>query len=158
MCWIHSNEYVITSIITCGVKLLIHSQNSKMQSSKCGNEWVISFNIVLSMWLLIHAKIKVKHKLVRGVPSAWSRSVPCGLLVTSPRNLRRCVAVWAGCGSMRLCCSGLRPLKSTSRSTLTFSHFDWTARTVYFSLTHTFFNSKSEVLTQNTFFVCFIRN
>ena len=45
---------VITSIIACGMKSIIHSQTSTMQPLKFGNVWVISTNKVLCVWLLVH--------------------------------------------------------------------------------------------------------
>ena len=49
----------MTSIMKCGMKLLIHSKTSKVQPLKFGNELVISSHILKAMWLLIHAGIEV---------------------------------------------------------------------------------------------------
>ena len=45
-------------IIKCQNKLLIHSQTLTMQPLKFGNAYVISSQILLAMWLLIHTGIK----------------------------------------------------------------------------------------------------
>ena len=55
-----------TSIIKCGVKLLIHSQTSTVQPMNLRNGLVISFHTVLSKWALIHAGIKVNLCYQRG--------------------------------------------------------------------------------------------
>ena len=60
---------MITSIIKCGMKLLIHSQNSTVQQLKFGNGSVISSHTLLSMWLSIRAGIKdAPCVLVKGAP------------------------------------------------------------------------------------------
>ena len=64
-CLKSQHGWLFTSIIKCGMKLLIHSQIS-MQPLKFGNGWVISFHTLLSMWLLIHAGIKVDACLWKG--------------------------------------------------------------------------------------------
>ena len=53
------HEYIIPSIIECGMKLLIHSQTSTVKPLKFGNGYVISSHILLGMWLIIHNGIKV---------------------------------------------------------------------------------------------------
>ena len=42
------------------MKLLIHSQTSTVPPLKFGNEYVISYHILLGMWLLVNAVIKVQ--------------------------------------------------------------------------------------------------
>ena len=67
--WINfkpSMDKVITSIIKCGIKLLIHSQTSTVQPLKFGNGKVISSHTLLCMWLLIHAGIKVNPRWWKG--------------------------------------------------------------------------------------------
>ena len=55
--WI--NTFVITSIITCGMKSLIYYQTSTVVSLKFGNGYVIPLPILLWMLLFIRAGIKV---------------------------------------------------------------------------------------------------
>ena len=42
------------------MKLLIHSQTSTVQPLKFGNEQEIASNILLGVWLVIHAEIYVQ--------------------------------------------------------------------------------------------------
>ena len=55
--WLHESTLipVITSIIKCGMKLLIHSQTSTLLPLKFRNGRIISSYSLLYMWLLIHA-------------------------------------------------------------------------------------------------------
>ena len=56
--WINFNlsmDKLITSIIMCGMKLLIHSQTSTVPPLRFGNGYVISSGTLQAIWLLIHA-------------------------------------------------------------------------------------------------------
>ena len=66
---------VITSIIKCGVKLLIHSRTSTVASNKFENWWVIPSPTLLSMWLLIHAGLELIHVSKRGFKNIWNDGV-----------------------------------------------------------------------------------
>ena len=66
--WVHFYQHglisiptciVITLIINCWIKLLIHSKTSTVQPLKFGNGQVISSHTLLFRWLLIHVGIKV---------------------------------------------------------------------------------------------------
>ena len=46
----HSRARICSYIIMCGMKLLIHSQNSTVPPLKFGNEWVISSHVLLCTW------------------------------------------------------------------------------------------------------------
>ena len=48
-----------TSIIKCGIKLLIHAKTSTVQPLKCGNGLVVLSHTPPGMCLLVHDRIKV---------------------------------------------------------------------------------------------------
>ena len=49
---------IITSIIKCGMKSLIHSQTPTIALLKFGNGFVISSHTLVDIVLMIHARIK----------------------------------------------------------------------------------------------------
>ena len=66
------NMIVITSIMKCEMKLLVYSQTSKVQPSRCGDGKVISSHTLLGMWLSVHAGIESIHV---STTNPWSEVV-----------------------------------------------------------------------------------
>ena len=62
---------VVTSIIKCGIKSLIHSHTSTVTPSKFKNRYVISLPTLLCVWLLTHTGVKVNEHALRSQYNHW---------------------------------------------------------------------------------------